>query len=205
MDKAALRKEFLMRRGTLSPEKRRIADGAIRASLGTLPECVDATLIGAFITDGTEPDLKPLLAAWILQGKRIFLPRYDVEASASYRMVEIIDLEQQLVVGKYALPEPIAALPPAAPEQQRQLTWLVPGVAYDATGGRLGRGRGVYDRLLESSTGTTIGVFYSCQKTTAVPRSRHDRKLDMVVTETEIIRATCKSSRGSREVLQLAH
>jgi 5-formyltetrahydrofolate cyclo-ligase len=63
------------------------------------------------------------------------------------------------------------------------LLWLVPGVVFDMTGSRLGRGKGVYDRLLNKRGGIRIGIFYQCQENTVVPVEAHDCPLDMIVTE----------------------
>ena len=65
---------------------------------------------------------------------------------------------------------------------------LIPGVAFDENCGRLGRGKGVYDRLLESSRGFRAGIFYQCQKTVDLPMEDHDCVLDLIVTEEQVIR-----------------
>ena len=69
--------------------------------------------------------------------------------------------------------------------------WLVPGVAFDASCRRLGRGKGVYDRLLTAPR-YGVGVFYECQRCAEVPSEGHDRILDLVVTE-----AGCFAPAGS--------
>jgi 5-formyltetrahydrofolate cyclo-ligase len=68
--------------------------------------------------------------------------------------------------------------------------WIVPGVAFDSECRRLGRGKGVYDRLLERVKGFSIGVFYEAQKCGAAPSAEHDRRLDAVVTEETVRRRT---------------
>jgi 5-formyltetrahydrofolate cyclo-ligase len=119
--------------------------------------------------------------------KRIFLPRYSTSPGVGYEMVEIDDLSQDLVPGKYGLMEPSQKLPAASAEQINDMLWLVPGVAFDKTGARLGRGKGIYDRLLKKSNGLSIGIFYECQRADKVPSGEHDQKLDMIVTEKVII------------------
>jgi len=68
------------------------------------------------------------------------------------------------------------------------LIWLVPGVVFDSNGSRLGRGKGVYDRLLSKCSGIRIGIFYQCQENTAIPVEAHDCPLDMIVTENGVKR-----------------
>jgi 5-formyltetrahydrofolate cyclo-ligase len=188
IDKKTLRKEFLLRRQSLDAEFRDNANAAICDFLKQLPECVNSELIGAYISDGAEPDLKDFINHCLNKGKKVFLPRYAAEATAEYQMVEIKDLENELVAGKYGLLEPVESLTPTPMEQLHTMTWLVPGVVFDMSGCRLGRGKGVYDRLLSETDGSAIGVFFECQKASHIPADDHDRKLDMVVTEKQIIK-----------------
>ncbi|MBU8902508.1 MAG: hypothetical protein KOO69_07195, partial [Victivallales bacterium] len=87
----------------------------------------------------------------------------------------------------YGLMEPEQKLPTATARQINEMLWLVPGVAFDNTGARLGRGKGIYDRLLGDSNGLSIGVFYECQRADKIPVGEHDQSLDMLVTEKTII------------------
>ncbi|MDD5696982.1 MAG: 5-formyltetrahydrofolate cyclo-ligase [Victivallaceae bacterium] len=193
--KKQLRKQHLEKRASLEAAARAAADAAINAALGTLPEVRAAERIAAYISDGTEVNLAALLEECRKAGKQVFLPRHAAFSDAGYEMVEINDLSRDLVPGKYGLMEPAPELPAAAAGQLNDLLWLVPGVAFDPAGARLGRGRGVYDRLLGNSGGLAIGVFYDCQRADRIPAAEHDRKLDLIVTETTIIKLK-KSTEG---------
>ncbi|MBQ6596043.1 MAG: hypothetical protein IJH79_00690, partial [Lentisphaeria bacterium] len=70
----------------------------------------------------------------------------------------------------------------------RKALWLVPGVAFDRKDGRLGRGKGIYDRFLAGIEGTAAGIAYDCQMTAALPMEKHDRFLELVVTESAVFR-----------------
>ena len=98
-------------------------------------------------------------------------------------MVEINDLSEDLVCGKYGLTEAKQQLAAASGGQIKEMLWLVPGVAFDSKGGRLVRGMGIYDKLLMNSEGLSIGIFYECQRAEEVPVGEHDQSLDMIVTE----------------------
>lgn len=63
---------------------------------------------------------------------------------------------------------------------------VVPGVAYDRSGNRLGRGKGFYDRLLSSTKATKIGVAYEFQLVDSIPTEPHDVKMDLVITQSGI-------------------
>lgn len=65
--------------------------------------------------------------------------------------------------------------------------YIIPGVAFDRAGNRLGRGEGFYDKLLSGSSATKIALAYSFQVLAEVPYSSYDVPMDMIVTEKEVI------------------
>lgn len=187
-DKQYIRREYLRVRRELEPELRRMADAAINAALAELPEVMQARQIGTYLSDGFEADLKELLAWCLKNGKKVYVPRSCANDGAEYEMVEIRDLSRELAEGKYGLMEPSLKIPATPVVARGGMTWLVPGVAFDRSGCRLGRGKGIYDRLLQGETGPKIGVFYSIQECRELPKDSHDVPLDMAVTELEVIR-----------------
>lgn len=84
-------------------------------------------------------------------------------------------------IGHYGIREPIdpVFLPLEAID-----VMIIPGVAFDARGNRLGRGGGYYDRLLAAFDGFTAGVAFAFQLVPCVPTEPHDRSVQVVVTET---------------------
>lgn len=76
----------------------------------------------------------------------------------------------------------IIVYPENALEKQIDL-YIVPGVAFDRNGNRLGRGGGYYDRLLKNKKNIKIGLAYEIQMVAQVPHSSYDIPMDMVVTE----------------------
>ena len=169
----------------MAPDARYAADAAILKKLESLPEFAEAPVIAAYASDGTEPDLMPLLRRAAGTGKTICLPRWLNDSN--YEMA-VLDGDFKTVSGKWNMPEP----PPDAPLAETQLLeralWLVPGVAFDENCARLGRGKGIYDRLLAGTKGVSAGVFYDCQQTAGLPTEPHDRPLDIVVTESQVRR-----------------
>ena len=69
----------------------------------------------------------------------------------------------------------------------RSWNLVVPGVAFDRRGGRLGHGKGIYDRLLKCSAGIKIGICYEWQIIDEVPTGKDDVKMDFIVAETGIL------------------
>jgi 5-formyltetrahydrofolate cyclo-ligase len=83
-----------------------------------------------------------------------------------------------LAPGSFGIPEPLESWPRAVPD-----VLLVPLLAFDATGHRLGYGGGFYDRTFALLTVPAIGIAYAGQEIVSIPREPHDRSLDMVLTE----------------------
>jgi 5-formyltetrahydrofolate cyclo-ligase len=80
--------------------------------------------------------------------------------------------------GAFGIPEPLAAWPRAMPT-----LLLVPLLAFDARGHRLGTGGGFYDRTLEALKVPAIGIAYAGQEVSSIPHEAHDRRLDGILTE----------------------
>jgi 5-formyltetrahydrofolate cyclo-ligase len=184
--KAAVRREFSLRRKSLDAEVRRQYDAGICDQIRNLRCFNETECVAGFIRHGAEPDLSPLF-----KGKRLFLPRFDAERGV-YEIVAVNDLELDLLPGKYNIPEPSPSLPAADPDfVASQVLFLVPAVACDRQGHRLGRGGGYYDRLLAGVKKPPVAVIYSCQiSEQSLPGTAHDIPMGMVVTEREVIRVT---------------
>ncbi len=187
-DKDALRSFYLKRRKELSSAERLDFDRAIADHVRALPEFQRLPGLAAFVAFGAEPDLRSLFPE-----KRLYLPRFSAETK-EYEFVRIDDPAEQLRPGKFGIPEPLAALPAADWTLiRRQVLILVPAVACDPGGTRLGRGGGFYDRLLDKAGGAAAAaVIYSCQLAEKLPREPHDRPMDRVVTEQQIFNCPCK-------------
>ena len=145
----------------------------------------DASAVVAYIAIQWEIPLGGVLSAVLRAGKPLFLPRYG--ADGTYALAEIHDLERDLQVGHFRIPEPAlhcpdaTALPPGA-------LWLIPGVAFDTECHRLCRGGGFYDRLLERYPGgVTVGVCRDNQILDSVPTDEWDAVLQAILTPTRWI------------------
>ena len=177
--KVLLRKEMIARRKNIPPAERARADEAICRHLLTCLEEYPLLPLTAYITDGTEPDLRRVLEFQLSRGGSLFVPRFL--SSSEYDIVKVNTLD--FPASKWGIPEPGPDAQKAAPEDLRSAIWLIPGVSFDANKMRLGRGKGVYDRLLADGCHCTVGVFYECQKYSKIPVESHDCPLDKIVTE----------------------
>jgi 5-formyltetrahydrofolate cyclo-ligase len=183
-EKQALRKHVLKVRKALDSVFHEQADKLICARLLELPELRSSQCVGAYVSDGTEPDLTVFFEKFMLSQGKLFLPRSGLHSGGlEYGMAQIDTLDNGLVNGAYGIPEPGKHCREADGDELNKMLWLVPGVAFDDQGRRLGRGKGFYDRLLNSGSGIKIGIFYECQKTDTVPVETHDQLLDVIITE----------------------
>ena len=156
-DKSELRRHFKAQRNALSPAQRREYDSAICQAVKTLSEFAAAEYIAAFVSFGAEPDVSSLF-----HGKSILLPRFN-PGSQMYELVAVNDFKRDLLPGKYGILEPLPELPVFSPDlAASRALFLVPAVACDRKGIRLGRGGGFYDRLLAGVKTPPVAVIYSC-------------------------------------------
>jgi 5-formyltetrahydrofolate cyclo-ligase len=126
-----------------------------------------------------ELDVWPLLAEALAAGKRVALPRF-VAADQGYEACQVLDPATDLELGKFGIREPRSQCA-RFPSDRLDLI-LVPGVAFDLQGGRLGRGRGYYDQLLAGLHGTKCGVAFDQQVVHEIPLDTHDVRLDCILT-----------------------
>ena len=157
--KAAMRREMRRKRAAIAP-------GTPHPTTGIPGDC-----IGAFWPIGDEIDIRPLLLAL---DRPLALPvvrgRQSALAFGLWRP------------GDPLRPGPFGTMEPTGPEV-RPDTLLVPLLAFDACGNRLGYGGGHYDRTLSRTDVHGIGVAYAAQRVAAVPVGPDDRRLDAVLTE----------------------
>ena len=128
-----------------------------------------------------EPDLSSLVPEVLKDGKTVAFPRY-IAASESYAACQVADPARDLAPGRYGIFEPrstCAELP-----LNRLDFLLVPGVGFDLSGARLGRGKGYFDRLLARASGVRCGVAFDWQVLPELPTEPHDVRVDCLITPT---------------------
>ena len=132
-----------------------------------------------------EVDVWPLLEETVAGGKIGALPRFD-PGSNDYVACRVRHPQDEIGPGQFGIREPTAVCP-EIPLERLELI-LVPGVAFDLHGHRLGRGRGYYDRLLPEISGIKCGVAFDEQIVEMVPAGRHDVRMDFVLTPTRYVK-----------------
>jgi len=164
------------------PEQQRISASALACALLKIQRCWSAARSILFFAPLPEElDVWPLLIEALAVGKRVALPRF-VGAARGYEACQVINPATDLERGRFGIREPFGRC--ARFSVDRLDLILVPGVAFDLQGGRLGRGRGYYDQLLQELPGTKCGVAFEEQVVDEVPMGEHDVRLDRILTPT---------------------
>ena len=180
-EKERTRRRMRARLRDLGPQHRRQSSQAIQARLHALVSGPDVMLYAWFRTEVQLDDLiEQLMAAW----GSCLLPRI---AGDHLEVRRVTDLRRDLISGRWGLREPGPHCPLVNPNTLRHL--IVPGLAFDISCNRLGRGGGYYDRLLSQLHPNTprIAVAFEAQIIEKVPTEAHDLRVSLIVTESRDI------------------
>ena len=178
--KIALRRHFLdARRAAFlrlgETQGARLAHHLLAAGL-----CPAGALVAGTWPMGEEADPRPLLAALAERGHPLALPM--VTAKASPLRFRRWSPGEALEKGPHGTHQPLASAPEVTPD-----ILLVPLLAFDPEGHRLGYGGGYYDRTLEGLRAArkvlAIGLAFAAQQAEALPATAHDQRLDWIITE----------------------
>ena len=185
-EKPRLRAESLARREAETDRDRKSA--AIAARVAGLPEFGSARIVAVFVGVRSEVATLDLIAHALREGKRVAVP---VVGGADLRLVAI-EGAGELGPAPFGLLEPVAGVrsDPARQVRPDEVDlFLVPGLAFDRRGGRLGHGKGYYDRLLRGARPASrrVALAFECQVVDAVPMTARDVPMHMLVTEARVL------------------
>jgi 5-formyltetrahydrofolate cyclo-ligase len=175
--KSALRKMMRAQLEKISPAVRAVESIELCERLKTQMPSASTVLFFAPLPD--ELDVWPLLELSMALGVTCALPFFDA-AKKTYGARILNHLATDIVAGKFGVREPAATCAEIAFDKFDLV--LVPGMAFDLSGNRLGRGKGFYDRLLAEASGVKCGVGYDFQLLEKIPAEAHDAKVDFIFT-----------------------
>jgi 5-formyltetrahydrofolate cyclo-ligase len=182
--KAAQREEIRRRIGRMGPAARAEADRRLRekllAELDRLSpgEEAPAPRVLAYVPLSDEVDLRPLLAELLRRGWPLSLPR--VASDDRLMLHAVRSLDEDLVMGRWSILEPRKELPVVLPVDLDIV--VVPGRGFDTDGGRLGRGKAYYDRMLRKTRAARIAVAYETQILEDLATDASDERVDRILT-----------------------
>ncbi len=180
--KCSLRRELRLRRDSLSAAERSWANAQIEHLVKGLPQFTQADTLFTYLSVGSETDTRALIrSAWDL-GKKVAIPRCMGPRHMEWLRIENFHGLERCPLGILE--------PPLDPERKlsspdAHTLAIVPGLAFDDQGFRLGYGGGFYDTFLMSFPGTSIGLCYDCQRVQSLEalgaRDSHDLPVDQVI------------------------
>lgn len=180
--KAEIRAAALARRDALDPALRREYSRLILDRVLTMDEFRRAQTVLAYSNFGSELETGPFVLAALDARKRLLLPRIN-RAADRLEIYQVKDLATELVDGVWGIREPHAELCDLCEAEEIDFV-LVPGAAFDRRGGRIGYGRGYYDKLLASCRpGRSVAGAFEAQVADSVPMEGHDVRVNALVTE----------------------
>ena len=176
--KRRLRKDLSELRRDVTPDRAERAGEAVRVLLEAWAPFRRANRVALYAALADELPVRCCFEALAASGRTALLPQVEADGTLRFRAVA---RWEELQAGRYGVLEPTANAEPIAPASGDLV--LVPGLAFDLEGMRLGRGGGHYDRAFASAGALLCGVAYHFQLVESVPHGSHDRRMDAIVTE----------------------
>ncbi|MGP8125452.1 MAG: 5-formyltetrahydrofolate cyclo-ligase [Nitrososphaerales archaeon] len=186
--KIEMRKVALKARKGLSREELLKLSGAVMKNVISSPEYMDSKVIATYVSKSDEVKTEGIIRHSLKSGKRVLVPVSQPE-STSLVFSELRDYERELAPGHFGVQEPISRYLRPVPLGEADLI-LVPLVAWDDRGYRLGFGKGYFDSALAGAgvSSMTMGLGLESQRMLKIPEEKHDVPLMAIVTERRIVR-----------------
>jgi 5-formyltetrahydrofolate cyclo-ligase len=182
--KQALRNQMRMVRGALPESACEARSAEIGKRLVGVAELERAATVLAFASIRNEVRTRPIIEAAWSTGKRVALPRVHGDELR----LHLVDAQTPLTLGAFSVPEPAADAAAIEPDEIEFA--LIPALALDPRGYRIGYGGGYYDRLIPRlANACTCAVAYDFQLISEVPELPFDVSVDLVITDSRVIRA----------------
>ncbi|MEE8154367.1 MAG: 5-formyltetrahydrofolate cyclo-ligase [Phycisphaerales bacterium] len=193
--KAQIRRQVLAKLAEMNDEQRHDGSVAACARLTALEVFQHASVVMLYMPLASEVDLTPVAIRCFQTGKTVCVPLVDWKRR-DMEPVEVTSFDDHVMeVDEHGLRMPRGGAP--IPPNLLDLV-VVPGLAFDAHGHRLGRGGGYYDRFLGRlrRTAATVGLGFDVQITDDVPVNDRDVSVDIVVTDRRVTHARGSRARG---------
>lgn len=177
-DKASLRKQMKSRRKSLEREEIESKSRTICAAFAALDEYAKAKTVCVYMDAFNEVQTSYIVDECKKHSKTVVIP--VVEGANIY----LSPLTDELREGAFGIQEPVSN--EIFPKEAVDI-FVVPGLAFDLKGGRVGFGKGYYDKLLGGTSAVKVGLCYGFQLTDVICRDNHDISMDYIITEGRVI------------------
>lgn len=181
-EKDVIRKECSEKRNSIDLEEKKLMDEKVCKAVESLVSFRHADIILLYAPIKSEIDILPILTLAKEKGKKVAFPKCNTEERTM--KFHFVDSIEEMTPLAYGIREPSEDSPVYDPETTPGVAiCLVPGLAFDVYGYRLGYGKGYYDKFMNKFQGSTIGIVYSNLILPSLPRGRYDKHCDIMVTE----------------------
>ena len=176
--KTELRQQIKQARRDMPDEDRRVLDEGVLKNLLHLREYKFCDKVLCYVSTDIEVDTRAFIAHALADGKQVAVPRCLPDNRMEFHYIRSLD---ELSPGAFSVLEPSEAAPVARSDERTLL--IVPALAIDRRGYRLGYGKGYYDRYISGFAGITAGICYGQNKLDHIYHGRYDRPVSIIVTE----------------------
>jgi 5-formyltetrahydrofolate cyclo-ligase len=185
--KSEIRQNALARRDALSKKGLAAKSAAIMDRLFDFANFLEAKIVMFYMSHKSEVQTEEMVRRSLEMGKVIALPVVDTQTGA-IAPYKVDDLDRDVRPSYGGIPEPIVQRCKKIPVQNINLA-IIPAIALDERGGRIGHGTGFYDRFIPELDITTrkVALAFECQIVPQIPMEPHDRYIDIIITEERII------------------
>jgi 5-formyltetrahydrofolate cyclo-ligase len=203
MMKDEIRKAISTKRASLRISECLRKSRKIKAKLFSLAEFRESSRVLFYMAMPKEVQTKDMVLEATRIGKTVVLPRIAPNGDA-LMLSEVKDIEKELEPGLFGIPEPKQEFYRPVALAEVDLI-IMPGVAFDLSGHRMGFGKGFYDKLLGRANGpiSTIGLAFDFQLLPEIPVLKHDVKLCKIITEKRIISCCYKTFISFQDQLRI--
>jgi 5-formyltetrahydrofolate cyclo-ligase len=183
MPKQKLRQVMLAKRKTLDPQEVRSKSLLIQQSFINSAEFANAKVLALYAPIHNEVNTAEVFTAALASSKTVLYPALHDERLVFRRVITLEGLRK----GAFGIPEPDSLC--AAQDPREADIVILPGVAFDMKGRRIGYGKGYYDKTLHSleGRGKLVGFCYDFQLVDIITDEPHDVKMDLLITEKRVI------------------
>lgn len=197
--KLRLRQKYRFIRENMDVNEKKRIDNLIEDSFFNLYQYKSCEVVFTYVSKEIEVDTKNIIDRVLKDGKRVAVPRCVKEGTLMnfYYIKGSEDLEH----GAFGVLEPIVEKCEKVSEYEKAIC-IVPGLAFDTKGFRLGYGKGYYDRFLSTFNGLTVGICYSKCIQWELPHGFYDRPVDILITEKYLRKTVKKKTDKSSEKKQ---
>jgi 5-formyltetrahydrofolate cyclo-ligase len=184
-EKEKIRRSMLNRRNTISSTEVLEKSRLIQHNVINCRHFMISATLGVYLPIGTEVRTEEIIQRALETAKKVALPRIESDKIRFYQLNNSIFQKNSLVVGKFGLKEPRKQ----GTEIKEMDLLIVPGIAFDNEGSRIGYGRGYFDRyMMDAKVSFSLGLGYRFQLVTnRLPQSHLDKRVNGLSTETGIV------------------